>query len=505
LDAIGFYFQKNVAYISNNMLKQYLFHSIFAEIFWLILFLSFPSSLFLLSKIKSQINSKVYYVIEYIIFSTPLILYIYYTFPGIYLPDTVSQLMQASNGVYNDWHPPLLSAFMAILINSFDTPTSLYWLLACLFLVGWTAFFIVFKINSLSFFSIYFLSICFALVGLTLFGVILKDIFVAYSLFAATGLLTLFIALHNRAGYALLPVCILISLAIISRHNALPAVLPILFILFYRCFSKNRFSALWSMLLVVAFCISLHIFLKTITYESLEAQKWNIRHSIMLHDLAYYENKYNTNIIPEKYRRESYSRYNLSESLTKLNCDFIMANRINPNAPYKVLRGSEDKTIDNLWFSTILKNPFPYVWHRLLVFANFLSLGNNKPWHFYYPSGNSDILLEKNDIIVEKRFPKSIIVEHMISKSLSLVARIFPIYLGWFWLLINVGLVFLAAYKLNKSVYAQLAFVISLSGLVYFMFYVIIAPCPSFRYFYWPILACISSLFLLQISTPKNA
>jgi hypothetical protein len=487
------------------MLKQYLFHSIFGEIFWLILFLSFPSSLFLLGKFKSKINKKLYYVVEYLIFSTPLILYIYYTFPGIYLPDTVSQLKQASNGVYTDWHPPLMSAFMAILINYFDTPTSLYWILACLYLVGWTTFFIVFKINSLSDLSTYVFSICFALVGLTLFGVILKDIFVAYSLFAATGLLALSIALQNRTGYALLPVGILIFLAIISRHNAFPAVLPILFILFYRCFSKNRFSALWSMLLVFACSVSLHILIKTITYESLGTQKWNIQHAIMLHDLSYYENKYNIIIIPENYRRENYNKYHLSESLNNLNCDFIINNRINPNAPYKVLRSVDDKTIDNLWFSTILKNPFPYIWHRLLVYANFLSLGNNKPWHFYYPSGNSDILMEKNDIIVENRFPKSIIVEHMISKSLSLVGRLLPIYLGWFWLLINILLVFISAYKLNQNAYAQLAFSISLSGLVYFLFYVIIAPCPSFRYFYWPILACISSLFLLQISKARNA
>jgi hypothetical protein len=188
-----------------------------------------------------------------------------------------------------------------------------------------------------------------------------------------------------------------------------------------------------------------------------------------------------------------------------LNCDFIINNRINPNAPYKVLRSVDDKTIDNLWFSTILKNPFPYIWHRLLVYANFLSLGNNKPWHFYYPSGNSDILMEKNDIIVENRFPKSIIVEHMISKSLSLVGRMLPIYVGWFWLLINILLVFISAYKLNQNAYAQLAFSISLSGLVYFLFYVIIAPCPSFRYFYWPVLASLSSLFLLKISKSRNS
>jgi hypothetical protein len=150
-------------------------------------------------------------------------------------------------------------------------------------------------------------------------------------------------------------------------------------------------------------------------------------------------------------------------------------------------------------------NPLPYAWHRLLVFCNFLSLGDNKPWHFYYPSGNSDILLEKNDIIVENRFPKAIIVEHIICKSLTAVEKILPIYLGWFWLLINILLAFISAYKLNQNPYAQLAFSISLSGLVYFLFYVIIAPCPSFRYFYWPVLASLSSLFLLQISKSRNA
>ena len=88
----------------------------------------------------------------------------------------MAQLKQALYGSYNDWHPPLLSALLGILIDIFATPTSLYWLLAFLFLIGWSAFFIVFKINGLSNLSIFLLSACFAIVGLTLFGVILKDV-----------------------------------------------------------------------------------------------------------------------------------------------------------------------------------------------------------------------------------------------------------------------------------------------------------------------------------------
>jgi hypothetical protein len=483
---------------------HWLFHGDWSLGICLILFLSMPAALFLLSLIKSRIPSFAFVALQYLVFSSPLLLYFYFSYPGIYLGDSVGQLKQALDGSYNDWHPPLLSALWGILIDIFATPTALYWLLAFLFLIGWSAFFIVFKINGLSNLSIFLLSACFAIVGLTLFGVILKDVVVAYALFAASGVVALSMPSQSRSCYAIFPVCILLFLAIISRHNALPAVLPILFFLFYRCFSKNRFQILYSLLIVGAFSISSVLIVSAIT-SHIEAKKWNIKHAIMLHDLGYFQKMSGIKIIPEIYQTDKYSEINLHEALKTRNCEYIINSRINPNAPFKVIRGEENNAIDKIWFEKVLMNPLPYARHRLLVFGNFLSLGNNKPWHFYYPSGGSDNLLKKNNIFLEDRFPKAIIVEHIICKSLTAVEKISPIYLGWFWLLINILLVFISAYKLNQNAYAQLAFSISLSGLVYFLFYVIIAPCPSFRYFYWPILACISSLFLLQISKARNA
>jgi hypothetical protein len=482
-------------------LLSWLFHGEFSSFFCLFLVVAFPSAFFLVLKIiEKRISNRMYIFIEYLAFISPTFIYLYYSYPGIYNNDSIATLRQALEFKYYDWHPPLLSAIWASLIFLFKTPTALYWSICLLYILGLSLFYIIFKRTGLSQTHLWFTALSCAIVGLMLFGLLIKDVVVAYSLINVCGIVAMVVLGMLKPGLAIIPVTILSFLAIISRYNALPAVVPMLFLNFYYLYSFKRNKNIIALISTATLCIVFLVIQKKITYNVLKSEKWNIKQAIMLHDLAYFQSEKNAKLIPENHERDGYSSDKLRQAVLTRHGEYIFNNRVNPDAPFKTLPGQENNQIEKIWLQTILENPFSYFYHRLLIFLKFLSIGENKAWFPYTPSEFGDDKLRKIGVKIEERLPHAIVVEHIISKSSTFISLYTPIYYGWFWLFINCALLFFSLKKIKESKFSALCLAISFSGFIYLLFYFIIAPCPSFRYFYWTIFASILSFLLLRVS-----
>ncbi|WP_157204974.1 hypothetical protein [Methylomonas methanica] len=164
-------------------------------------------------------------------------------YPGFMCYDAVNQILEAREGRFSDWHPPLMAIIWRFTDSLVPGPAGMLFLQLGLV---WTGAYLTFQ----AFFKPYGAKIAAPLLCVILFlpplfgisGAILKDVLMWGALFTAFG-----IAGHikiqkeqtPRLALLLFTLTVLVSwLAILMRHNALFATIPILSFAIFRLFPK---------------------------------------------------------------------------------------------------------------------------------------------------------------------------------------------------------------------------------------------------------------------------
>ena len=185
------------------------------------------------------------------IFIAGFLIHVGIMYPGFMCYDAVNQILEAREGVFSDWHPPLVAIIWRVTDRILPGPSGM--LLLQLGLV-WTGAGLVFH----AFFKPYAAKFAAPILWFLLFfpplfgisGAVLKDVLMWGALFSAFGIAG-HIKIHNqhspRFTALLFALTILgLWLAILLRHNAFFATIPIISFALFRLSPKNSLFGLLS-------------------------------------------------------------------------------------------------------------------------------------------------------------------------------------------------------------------------------------------------------------------
>jgi hypothetical protein len=171
-------------------------------------------------------------------------------YPGFMTYDAVNQILEARAGVFSDWHPPLMAMIWRLLEHLMPGPAPMLFLQLGLI---WLGAFLVFhaffqsccsKIAAILLCTLFFLPPMFGVSG-----AILKDMLMWGTLLTAFGVAGHINSMTNQepwlTGLLSIFTLLLLWLAILLRHNAIFATIPLLGFAIFRLFPKDN---LWGLI-----------------------------------------------------------------------------------------------------------------------------------------------------------------------------------------------------------------------------------------------------------------
>jgi hypothetical protein len=171
-------------------------------------------------------------------------------YPGFMTYDAVNQILEARAGVFSDWHPPLMAMIWRLLEHLMPGPAPMLFLQLGLI---WLGAFLVFhaffqscssKIAASLLCGLFFLPPMFGVSG-----AILKDMLMWGALLTAFGVAGHINSTTNQelwlTGVLSILTLLLLWLAILLRHNAIFATIPLLGFAIFRLFPKDN---LWGLI-----------------------------------------------------------------------------------------------------------------------------------------------------------------------------------------------------------------------------------------------------------------
>lgn len=418
------------------------------------------------------------------------------TAPGIYSPDSVGQLLEAQRGVYSDGHPPLMAGLWSLLLRVSGTAETLYWLHLGLLSSAFVLFALAFRRSDLPGAVWLLLPAACSPAILNFIGVLWKDVGLAVSLafcFACVAL-----SRASRAGQiaTLLVVLVVSFYAVGVRHNAAPAVLPLLWLLLLPFFGRPgwRRSVGVATLAIIGTALLL-VGGRLVSYQLLEAKQLHLEQAIELYDLAGISVISAADVIPEEAKGANFSSQALRAAYSPTSSSALIF-RPDPAIlpPLQLTENPQYLTIfRQAWEHAIINYPWAYLSHRGAVFASLL--GSFWPTVDYRQQSAT---FEASVGVLGDPAVKSIdvgrpIFGQRVAASLLMAfingAEVHTYLLfGWLWVLVLVA-TFAAAIVLRERPMTEVAIGLSASGLLYLLPYFFVAPSSDFRYLYWSIVA----------------
>ncbi|MDT4289409.1 hypothetical protein RO575_07550 [Methylomonas sp. MO1] len=434
-------------------------------------------------------------------------------YPGFLCYDAVNQILEAREGRFSDWHPPL----MAIIWRFSDslTPGPAGMLFLQLGLV-WTGAYLTFQ----AYFKPYGAKVaapwlCVLLFLPPLFGIsgaILKDMLMWGALFSAFG-----IAGHikNHKGQTLRLALLLFALtvlglwlAILMRHNAFFATIPVLSFAIFRLFPKYSVFGLvraaipGAVLALVLFAVTGAINNRLAdrhTYPWVANASFDIagvikrledkgRQQAIFDQLAGTLNSTGSvepllKAYTPMYWREIFRTKPPTLELPKNS----MESQIHGFAS---LSDQQRQTLHTLWIQTILAEPVLWVRHRLAVSKYVLGLVPDNSW--------SPVMMAKDFPSDLERFygshPKATKLQEWLEAGMTKYVE-YWFFQPWPYFVLTIYLFFAAAFR---RVTANIEVIcLTSSAILHELGLMLAAPSPDFRYSHYMIFCSLLSLLLL--------
>ena len=423
------------------------------------------------------------------------------TAPGIYSPDSVGQLLEAQRGVYSDGHPPLMAGLWSLLLRVSGTAESLYWLHVGLLSSAFVLFALAFRRSDLPGAVWLLLPAACSPAILNFIGVLWKDVGLAVSLAFCFACVALSRAARAGQITTLLVVFVVSFYAVGVRHNALPAVLPLLWLSLLPFFPRpgwrrNMGTATTALIGTGLLFVGGQL----VAYQLLDARRIHLEQAIELFDLAGISVISGADVIPDQAKRANFSSQALRAAYSPISSSPLIF-RPDPaiSPPLQLTENPQYLPIfHQAWEHAIINYPWAYLSHRGAVFASLLGIGRQTPFFATVDYRQQSATFEASVGVLGDPAVKSIDVGRPIFGQRAAASLLMAfvnwaaahtyLFFGWLWLLVLVAM-FVAAIVLRKRPMAEVAIGLSASGLLYLLPYFLAAPSSDFRYLYWSIVA----------------
>lgn len=284
--------------------------------------------------------------------------------------------------------------------------------------------------------------------------------------------------------------------ALAVRHNAVFALLPVFFMMgdiilqVLKDNNKTRLkksstnTVVWFGVLVVIFSGAARFI------NTYQVQKIDVLGTLFVWDLAAISVYQNHLYLPEYMLEDKSVAHSREEILDKVK------ERFDPKFNY-TLMGVVDfyppASYKKYWLKTVCENRKAYLYHRWQVAKALFGLFEPvcSPFHPGIDENEYGFKLLHQDTTIYKAY-------RFMAKLLLRT----PLYKGWFYFLLSCMIISVLLFykkgrllKQNKQIY--FAWLISLSGLLYVLPLIIIAPSCEFRYIIWLVCSSIWSLIIV--------
>jgi len=441
------------------------------------------------------IGNKIGLPSSWVLMLLPFLLFFWAAYPGVYVIDSMLQLKQAMAQSYGDWHPPLMSWIWGLFIKFANFPEGLFWIHSIIvFFSLVVCAYILLKITRTPTWVVFVMALLLPLV-LLYSGVIIKDTGTAFGLMAACGLVIL---PKLGAGSKLLTyffAMLLLFCAASVRQNALPAILPILFLIF-NDFIGGRFKKIKVVSIVFIVALSFHLFGNLTKYQFLKSRREFIQQTLMFHDLSFILLSHGGGVsIPDEFQTKRFSIAAVSKAWSPGTSATLFLDYDNPEHPLQLSCSFEaNSKLKEIWVQSIVQNPLLYLKHRLLVFGSFLKL---KAGYWGKNSSYPNEMARDHGLFLPSSLPGSRYIEHILSRSVGFLATWTPFASVWFWVFACAALSVIGFFRCKQGVLPACSLAIALSGLFYLAPYFFILPHCEYRYIYWSSIAATFSFSLL--------
>lgn len=395
-------------------------------------------------------------------------------FPGLMSPDSVNQYSQAIHVIsYSDRHPPVMAWLFSFSHALFNGPQGILIFHLSLFWGSALLFFIYFKKNKLAWL---FLILGFLPWIANFEAVLWKDVGMADSLLAATALL-LFAPQRKVCQFFAL---ILLLYAFMVRHNAVFAVIPIIW--FWIGTIKSDLRWFNHLILTIIMIFGFHLFSNFFNYSFLKVNPTQNLACTMSDDLINISFAQGKNLLPPE---GEIIRYVCLKQIAEV---FSCREKPEICARYNSFYKQEKEA----WLKAVKNYPLSYLNGRLNGFATLLRIPDQLPYYFQQRGiipNNLGLVLNKN---IGTYF-----LENYIFKSVVIMPFFFKPYI---WLIFAIDLLILAKFLVGDKRIILLIRTLIISAIFYILGYIPIAPAPDFRYVYWSIIALNFAALTLLVS-----
>ena len=413
-------------------------------------------------------------------------------YPGYMSPDSISHLEQATGVAHlTDWHPPVMTRLWGLLIGVTGYISSMLIFQLVLLVAA------MFVLSSLVYrhtrnrawaLSTYMIVLLPNIVNIA--GVIWKDVQMAFSLTLAV--LLIWFIISSKKSLGRIAMCGIVGLALllilyagILRHNALFAVLPILFVL--PSLLAKRLHA-WSGLACVI--VGLIVTIGVTIVINQPSEKTHPITAVQLDDIVHV-----ANLDGEHHGRWSMYK-KIHDTCRDKTKDIMNSYIICTTASQREALKNEHQGVFNDWLSTIIRHPIRYASYRLATFSIFL-FPQSERMYIFQPG------IEQNQIgaTVKNEYAVSGLAAYIKGGAQANIPLIFQ---PWLYVVV-LAFIYYKSRRIREHRQRRFTRAVALSGLVYIMAYFPMAVAVDYRYIYWSVFATmVSGLFTMILSRSKT-
>lgn len=396
---------------------------------------------------------------RFVILGVGYVLFLIYAYPGFTSPDSHHQLYQAREGVFGDWHPPMM-AFIWRYCDKLWTGTFLMLVLqSATFLLGVDG--ILRRVLAPTRAALAAVLVLLFPPVMTTMAVIWKDSQMAGYVLAAIPCL-----LSSRYRWKIAG-CFLLFVATAVRHNALAATLPIVVLLFVWRESWTgwrRYALAFGVWVAITGAASVANKLVT------DHKDYPWHNSVALFDIAgtvrFSNVKDDAKLVALLDGLPLYQNYDIAERTRKVYSPtghYYLTH--DPGRIFELPSVEQMDAVTSGWLRVITTHPRAFLVHRMRVFRDALGASEREPaasvWH-----GDP--------------FPESTSIQSYWVKGMLAIRKTF-LFRVWIYFVLTLALLAMCRSRLSAA--------ILLSGLTCELSLLAAAPSPDYRYSHWMV-AC---------------
>ena len=481
-----------------------------SKLYPLIIFLFVSVGVFIAIPASFSPGRKVYYAV----FASTLFLSVYITlaafFPGVYTSDAADQLKQAITGSYHDWQPPAMAWFWSVLIRVTGRVESLMIFHLLILAAGAICWARILERLGYGIFAFIIPVIVASPVIVNFSGVVWKDVGFAYTLLLASGIAGLAIISNRIYLRHVLAVMFLLGYAYSVRSNGIFSVMPIIMFTAWLAIANRKPDisrsavvvavTMASFASVAVLIVGVHYF----AYDVLKSEKRYPFQYLQLYDISGISKISRHDYFPEYIKRsDAHNISRISDEYEKSVSIYGSANNLvflaadGAPAPIPMNRDAAlQAQLRKSWLEAIVSEPIAYWKHRLSVLDFLMTKGSY--WQEWPQSDENrssvleTYLLDPQKIKFEDiDFPGADGARKFVLKSVASAQGTLA-YNGWTWLGLLLAEMVLGLAIFGKTPAGRIVVMVSSSGLLYLLPYIIVAPASDFRYLYW---GCVAGSF----------